>query len=538
MLAAVSDIISALERLVYTPSRSASVDVCVNIWLKSAKRVLTLVQSDTAIAIAVLNLKNELPRITQQVLLLALFGKLNKLNDHYLQHVIAALLATHWTKSQKENKTQLLAFLRRRQLTVWIEILRLEKSVHAEQIHPTIFGMSRLSKSQRLCLLAHVFSSNTEKSNNCELYAHSVRSCSAHHRSLLAPLATLFSQPMPGAKVFAKGIPGALIDIQQNHGFVFMLSNDDVDGQWIPISAITQPTALFMPFEHFIAMYSDTADSRAHKDGTHFLPHTFAIQTPPRSLLAIIDELQKRDVEIPSLCEKIEKVHTFNRFLMQTASQDNRLQLPVKNITQAVMTYGIERVGDMLMQFALMERLTQNQFPLMGMCKQFTLISCSVASLLAGMSDTKFTPQSAALTMTFLCSPLFTLPGLKIATSLPVSHDQGFSINHAFRIRGTASWLDIASELTGKWHQSATWRAIIHNCNKPSEEVPNSLRKEHAIMLLAFSIAKCILFRGSTYALNQNITYKSLLSILRIQNHTLMAALENSSSLYVCPLHY
>lgn len=538
MLAAVSDILAALKRLVHVPSHSAPVDTCVNIWLKSAKRVLTLVSSDTAIAIATLNLKNELPRETQQVLLLALFGKLNKLNDHYLQHVIAALLATHWTKSRKENKTQLLAFLRKRQLTVWLEILRLEKSVSAEQVNLTIFSISRLSRSQRLCLLAHVFSSNKEKSKNSELFAHIVRSFSTHHRSLLTPLATLFSQPMPGAKVFAKGTPGALIDIQQNHGFVFMLSNDDADGQWIPISAIAQPTALYMPFEHFIAMYSDTADSRAHKDGIHFLPHTFAIQTPPRSLLAIIDELQKRDVEIPLLCEKIEKVQTFNRFLIQTASQDNRLQLPVKNITQAVMTYGIERVGDMLMQFALMERLTQNQFPLMSMCKQFTLISCSVASLLASISDTKFTPQSAALTMTFLCSPLFTLPGLKIATSLPVSHDQDFTINHAFRLRSTASWLDIASELAGKWHQSATWRAVIHNCNKSPEEVPSSLKKEHAIMLLAFSIAKCILFRGNTYALNQNITYKSLLNKIKIQNQSLITALENQSNLYFCPLHY
>ena len=120
MLAAVSDILTALKRLVHVPSHSAPVDACVNIWLKSAKRVLTLVSSDTAIAIAALNLKNELPRTTQQVLLLALFGKLNKLNDHYLQHMIAALLATHWTKSQKDNKTQLLAFLRKRQLTVWL----------------------------------------------------------------------------------------------------------------------------------------------------------------------------------------------------------------------------------------------------------------------------------------------------------------------------------------------------------------------------------------------------------------------------------
>ena len=97
---------------------------------------------------------------------------------------------------------------------------------------------------------------------------------------------------------------------------------------------------------------------------------------------SIIDDLQKQDVVIEQLCEKIEQVPTFNHFLMYTASQDNRLQLPVKSIKQAVLTYGIERVGDMLIQFALLERLTQNQFPLMGLCKQITLLACS---LLIGM---------------------------------------------------------------------------------------------------------------------------------------------------------
>ncbi len=283
---------------------------------------------------------------------------------------------------------------------------------------------------------------------------------------------------LPGAKVFANGVPGALVDVQQNHGYVFTLSKDDEDGKWLPLSAIQAPVLLSLPFEHFIALYTDTANARANQGGTPYLPSTFAIQHPPKALITIIDELQKQDVVIEQLCEKIEKVPTFNHFLMLTASQDNRLQLPVKSIKQAVLTYGIERVGDMLIQFALLERLTQNQFPLMGMCKQITLLACSFSSYFAQIVDSKFTPQSAALTMTFICTPLFTLPGFKVSKSLPVRLDNIVSINNAFKVKSDTPWLAIASELAGSWHQSSTWRAVIHQCGKASTEVPKSIQKD------------------------------------------------------------
>lgn len=531
-------IISTLKRLIHIGEAELSVEQRINHWLKNAKRILTLVNANPALAAATLHIDNDLPKDTQQLLLLALFGKLCRFNDHYLQHVLASLLATFWLSSAKtprDSIPEVIRFLRKHNLAIWQDTVKLQKAFQTGK-YINFIADNRLNLAQRLSLLSGVFATNAKKNDYQTVFTHIACRLPAYHRHHIAPLIQLFEGLLPGAKVFANGVPGALVDVQQNHGYVFTLSKDDEDGKWLPLSAIQAPVLLSLPFEHFIALYTDTANARANQGGTPYLPSTFAIQHPPKALITIIDELQKQDVVIEQLCEKIEKVPTFNHFLMLTASQDNRLQLPVKSIKQAVLTYGIERVGDMLIQFALLERLTQNQFPLMGMCKQITLLACSFSSYFAQIVDSKFTPQSAALTMTFICTPLFTLPGFKVSKSLPVRLDNIVSINNAFKVKSDTPWLAIASELAGSWHQSSTWRAVIHQCGKASTEVPKSIQKEQAVLVLSFSLAKACLFNQDVYRLLQDINAKTLLRILSLEPDDVLSALESNGQLLFCPL--
>lgn len=534
----VNNIISALSRLVHPPKHSTPIDQCVNHWLKNAKRILTIVNSDPAIVVPIIHIETPMSEISRHVLLLALFGKLNQFNEHYLQHIIAALLATHWitTNSVHEERKALISFLTKRQLFVWRDIIRLQKAFANSASLRRMLADLRLTQAQRLSVISRLCATRSSNSSASTTFEIVVRNIAPLQRILVSNLATLFTRAVPGAKVFVGGKAGVVVDIQKDHAFVIALSDNDIDGTWQPFTRVMFPKPLFIPYEHLVALYSQTSDNRQYKGGNGFLPATYAIQAPPTSLTAIIDELQKRDCEIPSLCEKIENVESFNLFLMHTASQDNRLQLQVKNIKQAVMTYGIERVGDMLIQFALMERLTQKQFPLMSTCKQFTLLCCAIASSLASMTNTKFSPQSAALTMTFLCSPLFTLPGLKIARKLPVNPEKPFSFNHAFYVKSEIPWITSAGELAGNWHQSATWRAVIHHCNKQNEEIPSSLRKEHALMQLAFALGKISLFHGNIFTLGQDITFKTLLIQLSLSQKDIQSIITSQSALLFCPL--
>lgn len=533
-----TDIISTLKRLVQQPDDTLSVEQCINHWLKTAKRIVTLVNAHPAIPASLVQLSAALPFCTKQTLLLALFCKLNRFNDHYTQHVIATVIAAHWCQSKAnkaESITPLLRVVKTKKLMVWIDVLRIQKVMLSDKCKQAL-GDLRISESQRLCLISAAMADSKVDALPSAKFSAFVKATPVHHRDYYTALCDLFAKPMPGAKVYVNGKPGVVIDLQQRHAFIFSLSEKDAEGEWFPLSAVVFPKPLFIPFEHFIAVYTDTAEQRVSEGGNTFLPVSFDIQHPPRSLLSIIDELQKRDVDIPTLCSSIEKVDTFNRFLIHTAGKDNRLQIPVKNIKQAVMTYGIERVGDMLMQFALLERLTQNTFPLLGMCKQFTLLSCAIASHVASICNSKFSPQSAALTMTFICAPLFTLPGLKVAQRLPINFGADLRINQGFRVKSQTPWLSISSELAGNWHQSATWRAVLHHCAKQNEEVPKSLKQEHAIMLISFALAKECLFKGDMFSLKQDVEFKMLLKQISTDFTSIVEGVERQGPLLFCPL--
>ena len=63
-----SDIISTLKRLVQLGNTELSVEKRINHWLKIAKRILTLVNANPALAAATLHIDNDLPKDTQHLL--------------------------------------------------------------------------------------------------------------------------------------------------------------------------------------------------------------------------------------------------------------------------------------------------------------------------------------------------------------------------------------------------------------------------------------------------------------------------------------
>ncbi|WP_269517583.1 histidine kinase [Alteromonas sp. BMJM2] len=548
-----ADIQSTFSQLLAAPSPFESVDKKVNTWLQKAKLAITLVNEVPAAALALNTTKNALPPQLTHILLLTVFGKLNHFNDHYLQHIVAATLALYhlagYDNDEKANaellgevgpydeqsdKKLVYEFLSAKGLSSWLEILRLKRVVFSAK-NARALSSAKVNRAQRLCLLSKIISRSAPDKRQ-STFTQCVRLIPVHHHFLLSSLPLLFERAMPGEKVYASGFPATIVDIQQSHSFAALAHNIDRESGWVPSASVRTPIRQYIELDEFIALFEDTRAARIVKGGQPFFPTTYNIQRPPSALLHIIDELQKRDIDISILCEKIEHAPTFNHFLISTASQDNRLQLPVKNIKQAVLTYGTERVGDMLVQFALMERLTQHEFPLLDTCKQFTLVASAFASHIASLTKTKFTAQSAALTMTFACSPLFTLPGLKVTNTLPIRSNPHFSINNTFKIVSPSPWLSIAGELAGNWHQSATWRAVLHQCNKANDAVPTSLRKEHAVISLGFYLAKAYLLTTIGKDLSNTKEAKLWMSVLSLSSKDLAHIVNEQRNLLVCPL--
>lgn len=522
---------------------TASIEDIVNHSLKKAASVVDFIYAHPAISLAIFqNSQSEIDAFSRQIITLAVFGKLNVFNDHFLQHIIAAHIVTHYLQRQKQDtahalRRSLILFIKQNQLQIWRQVISLRKVLFS-QSSIRLINSAKVTPLQNLSLTASIFSHCRQKHSALSLLRFIAQNAPAIFRAYLYPIASLVAQPLPGARVFFKAHPATVIDIQRDHILLFSPSREEsAPFQWVNKAKIYAPTTHYMALDEFLGHYNQCEQERKTKGSVPFFPISYAIQHPPASLLGIIDELKQPDVNIPKLCKKVEVAPTFSRFLLSTASQDNRLRLPVSSVKQAILTYGLERVGDMLVQFALMERLTQHKYPLLNMSKQFTLLACAIASQLASITSSKFSPQSAALVTTFLCAPLFTLPGLKIALFLPVNNKDYFQIHKTFKIKNTVQWNTIAGELASNWHQGATWRALIHHSGKHHLEVPASLRKEHAIVQLAFGLAREYLFPLKQRDHATDIARNTLLKSINLTQNDVKLIMNRVNEYLYCPLN-
>jgi hypothetical protein len=393
-----------------------------------------------------------------------------------------------------------------------------------------------LNTLQRFSLLTAVFTYCRSTYDITKLLGYLAPLIPTVDRKLLYSPLKLIGAIMPSARVFYKAYPAVVIDVQQSHALIHVAAMEDGDqALWVATNTLQQPRQLHVEFPRYLALYDELKTERNVQGGMPFFSATYAIQKPPTALLRIIDSLQNPHIEINKLCKQIERSETFSTFLKTTASRDNRLRLPVANLKQAILTYGLERVGDMLVQFALIERLTQHNYPLLGISKQFTMLACAISSQLVTLTSSRFSPQSAALVTTFLCAPLFTLPGLKVATHLPVSHAHYFQVHRTFKIKGKTPWHTVAGELATHWHQGATWRALIHQAGKRHNEVATSLKKEHAILQLSFGLARELLFPLPSQHGDDEETKSILLRTLSLQPNDISRLTERLNEYLFCP---
>lgn len=84
------------DALLSLPALTSSPQDTVNTCLQRAKLTLSFTQTHPAIPLALQKCTSDIDTLTRHMLNLALFGKLNNYNDHFLQHIIAAHLATYY----------------------------------------------------------------------------------------------------------------------------------------------------------------------------------------------------------------------------------------------------------------------------------------------------------------------------------------------------------------------------------------------------------------------------------------------------------
>ncbi len=234
-------------------------------------------------------------------------------------------------------------------------------------------------------------------------------------------------------------------------------------------------------------------------DNDNIYPLTYKIDRPPKSLLLVLKQCQQYNVDIDELTQRIEREPSFSRFMCESATNSNRLKISVSSVKQAIMTYGTERLGDMLTTHALFERLTQSSFPLKETFITHVTLSMEIAAYLAKESQL-ILPQTASLLALLCHSPLFTNAKVKNLTSWKTCSVEQHGFKHLISTIPIDDLRIASINLAKAWGTSPTHIAamnkVLTDSNSPTSSVPAIIQ-----LSLEWSIAiRHGSFKGSHYA--------------------------------------
>lgn len=543
-IASVNEDLSAIRKLA---ASAESENKLPNACLKAAAGAVQLCRNDADSILAFLILPGQQEfssgPLLRHILMLVVAGLDQQISDHTLQHLVAAtILASVYgdtpSPSAQQALRRLTSLFRKRKFALWLDTLVLRKALAQKKSLPLLKRAS-LNRYQRLVLLSDTLAQLiTQEPLSGVLRKLTLALPSLHHKELHS-LQRLLGEYTPGARVLSQGVPAVILAVRGNHAAVVNTAEktgESAEHEWVTLQSLGTSARSPLLFDSWLGFYKQCQPDQDANTSAGPFRREYPINRPPGSLLNIIDALQASDIDIDKLCELIEKEPVFTDFLRQSASSDNRLQLPVHNIKQAVLTYGTERVGDMLTQQALQSRLNQHHFPLGTTLRHFAVLVSSIAAQLSTFTDTRFTSQSASLVSTFLTAPLFMLPVMKTLSTLPLNPQSYHNLQQMVRVKGTENWQTLVSDLAQGWHQSATWRALLYHTGKLPSDVPRSLQKEYSLLCVAVFWAASWLFDTNDALSPLPMKIEQAMTILSLEPGLIESIRSETASLLYCPL--
>ncbi|WP_018983508.1 HDOD domain-containing protein [Salinimonas chungwhensis] len=468
----------------------------VNAALGIAKRLIHFTRHHPQAALVAVNtLRQEsglsAPLPLRMALIMTVLGQRSKLNDHYLQHLSAAAYMLFCTGSYHKD-TQTLHFdkslvqglkkqLKKRHLSIWQKIFAAYPLLSRPHFIKYLKSPA-LKESQWWALVSAHISIHFKDS-----FFPVLRQIALHSPLLREPAFTAWvdypGNIWPGAQVATS--PHSLILLAKDESHCALVKQKQGERKFIVRDIVDQPALRYVGFDQWwelIQRFETQVDAFiAYQPGGRAYP----LSHPPSSLLNIVDLLHEAEIEIDTLVSKLEAEPAFANALKSAASTDNRMQLPVNDVKQAVLTFGLERVGDMLIREALVQRLTQNHFPLSRTCQNILAVSANLSSLIAAECDSSLTPQSASLISSFMVAPLFSLPALKVLPEFIHNDNHLHSINKLVALKTANPFVDFAAELASNWHLPAQHRAILLQLDRYPADTRASQQKDVAVVMLS-----------------------------------------------------
>ena len=368
-----------------------------------------------------------------------LLGKRLKWNESSLQQLLCAaitsfshrqvLLEKAYTKKERVSVTQLnqpdsrlLKFTQQAKQDLWRSGAAIGNHVHNKNDRNGLSSLSYLPIENQILFIARWLSlrltPNTRfpKQAFPDLIMQLIQLMPSACHSLISPLLSYPSLYAPGTLVKASN--GTLY-------WVLSVSSDDLIAKQydLILKKVTNKAEIvlkqglkktFSPkviadLEEIEVLWDEEWKSvydAYRRPMTAFLP-SYKVSKPPAILMAIQDQLGKREVDLSRVCQLIERESAFVECLRITASHSSRQKLPIQETKHAVMLHGFGRTQSILTQQALTLRLTQHNFPIQALLNQITTLTKSFSEHIAD-NVPSILPQEASTFISFVCASLFT----------------------------------------------------------------------------------------------------------------------------------
>jgi HD-like signal output (HDOD) protein len=320
------------------------------------------------------------------------------------------------------------------------------------------------------------------------------------------------------------------------------------DNSAAPIIDITKTTFVIncnesldsVPHHHCVATDKMVEDMSAFDEAVKKLERrqmfspSFKVDRPPAALLNIIKQTNAVDFDLDALITHIESEPSFSVFIRNSASETNRLNLTVTSLKQAVMTYGSQRLADVLITHALFERLIQKDFPLRQAFIEHVSLCSVFASTIAKHTGVML-PQSASLLSVLCYSTLFTEPALKLNTRWElVRSDLHQPLSRVFNSKALQKVRLSSLALAKAWGISSNHLTLLNFLLDPASKTNH---KAAALMRLASFWAFEAKEGKLTFTISDSAFEQKTCKTLALTNVQKQTFMEMSQGLMVCSLH-
>lgn len=265
----------------------------------------------------------------------------------------------------------------------------------------------------------------------------------------------------------------------------------------------------------------------------------FRIDQPPDSLTSVIQHLNDRDLDIVKLTHMIESEAGFAEHIKETASHKSRAKMKISDVKHGLLMNGIERTKSVLVEKALVSRLTQNYFPLQSAVYQFVRLWSSFAESIA-QRHPRMLPEQCSCWVHFAAAGLFTNAEIKSQLHWAISDPDPNDVNeYCINVHRSESLWQHALKIAQSWSQERELTNALKDA-LAKKNLPARVKRSEPHALLSLSLLLTtqayLQHSGST---NPDEYLLQFLQILGLQPDIvpkiIAEAMENSHSYW--PIH-